>query len=252
MTPWIKRLLIANVAVFLVTFQRPELKDYLAFSAQTALQAPWTIITYQFTHANFSHLFWNMLALIIFGPRVEARLGGPRFLGLYFTAGISGALLSIALSSYGLVGASAAIYGVSLAYAMFWPWERFAFFFLIPMPAFVLVIVYGVISLFGGFGYLQPGVAHWAHLGGYAGAYLYLTLLKNQTGAQRFRAKAAPVIPVPKSTEVVDRWKRIDPGALHPVNREELTRILAKLDEQGAGALSSDERGFLDRFAASS
>jgi membrane associated rhomboid family serine protease len=249
MTPWIKRLLIANAAVFLVTWQRPELKDYLAFSAQTALQAPWTIITYQFTHANFSHLFWNMLALIIFGPRVETRLGGPRFLGLYFTAGVSGALLSIALSSYGLVGASAAIYGVSLAYALYWPHERFAFFFVIPMPAYVLVIVYGAISLFGGFGYLQPGVAHWAHLGGYAGAYLYLTVLKHQTGAQKFRAKAAPLTPVPKSSESLDRWKRIDPATLHPVNREELVRIQEKLNTGGAASLTSDERSFLDRFA---
>jgi len=255
MTPWIRRLLALNVVVFLLEMAfpgsqtSPGLKDLLAFSSRTALSAPWTIVTYMFTHDGFGHIFWNMFALVIFGPRVETRLGGPRFLGLYFVSGFSGALLSIALSSYGIVGASAAIYGVTLAYAMWWPWDRFAFFGVLPMPAWVLAVGYGVIALFGGFGYFQPGTAHWAHLGGYAGAFLYLSVLKHQTGSQKFRAKAAPLVPVPKSAEVVERWKRIDPETLHPVNREELTRILAKLDEGGPSALSSDERGFLDRFA---
>lgn len=249
MTPWIKRLIVANAAVFLVTWQRPDIGNYFAFSAHSALSAPWTIITYMFIHANFGHIFWNMFALLMFGPRVETRLGGPRFIGLYLVGGVSGALLSIALSSYGIVGASAAIYGVSLAYAMYWPWERFALFFIVPMPAFVLVILFGVISLFGGFGYLEPGVAHWAHLGGYAGAYIYLTLLKHQTGSQKFRAKATPVAPLPKSPETVARWRSIDPAGLHPVNREELTRIMAKLDQGGPSSLSPDERSFLERFA---
>lgn len=249
MTPWIKRLIIANAAVFLVTWQRPEMEHYLAFSPHSALSAPWTILTYMFVHANFGHIFWNMFALLMFGPRVETRLGSARFIGLYFVGGVSGALLSIALSSYGIEGASAAIYGVSLAYAMYWPWDRFALFFVLPMPAIVLVILFGVISLFGGFGYLEPGVAHWAHLGGYAGAYIYLTLLKHQTGSQKFRAKAAPVAPLPKSPETVARWRSIDPAGLHPVNREELTRIMAKLDQAGPSSLTSDERSFLERFA---
>jgi membrane associated rhomboid family serine protease len=250
MTPWVKRIIIANAAVFLVTLKQPEVGNALAFSAPAALYAPWTIITYMFVHANFPHIFWNMVALLIFGPRVETRLGGPRFLGLYFVGGVAGALLSIALASYGLVGASAAIYGVTLAYAMYWPWDRIAFFGVLPMPVFVLVILYGVMSLFGGFGYLQAGVAHWAHLGGYAGAYVYLTIVKHQTGAEKFRTKAAPAAPVPKSPQVIDRWRRIDPSTLHPVNREELARILAKLDGEGATALSEDERLFLDRFAS--
>jgi hypothetical protein len=104
-------------------------------------------------------------------------------------------------------------------------------------------------SLFGGFGYLQPGVAHWAHLGGYAGAYLYLTLLKHQSGSEKFRAKATPKAPVPKSSATIARWKRIDPATLHPVNRDELKRILAKLDESGPTALNADDLVFLNRFA---
>ena len=249
MTPWVRRIITANVAVFLITYAQPEVGNALAFSARSALSAPWTIITYMFVHAGIAHIFWNMFALLIFGPRVETRLGGRRFLGLYAVGGVTGALVSIALASYGLVGASAAIYGVTLAYAIYWPWDRIALFGVLPMPVFVLVALYGVISLFGGFGYFQAGVAHWAHLGGYAGAYLYLTVLKHQTGSEKFRAKAAPVAAVPKSPEVIERWRRIDPSTLHPVNREELTRIMAKLDGEGAGALTDEERVFLNRFA---
>jgi len=184
----------------------------------------------------------------VLGPRVELRLGGARFLGLYFTGGLSGALLSVALSSVGIVGASAAVYAVTLAYAMFWPWERLLLFMVIPVPALVAVLIFAAVSLFGGFGYLEPGVAHWAHLGGFAGGYLYLTVLKHRTGSEKFRARAAPAAPAP-APDAVSRWRRIDPAALHPVNREELTRILAKLDAGGPAALSADERSFLDRFA---
>jgi len=249
MTPWIRRLVVANAIVFLLTYSEPGLAGALAFTPGRALSAPWTIVTYMFVHANFGHIFWNMFGLAVLGPRVETRLGGPRFLGLYFVGGISGALLSIALSSAGIVGASAAVYAVMLGYALFWPRDKLLLFFIIPIPAFVAVVLFVVVSLFGGFGYLEPGVAHWAHLGGIAGGYVYLMVLKHRTGAERFRARAAPLAPVPKSPETVERWRRIDPAALHPVNREELTRILAKLDGGGPAALTPDERSFLDRFS---
>jgi len=250
MTPWIRRLIVANAIVFLLTYSQPGLADALAFVPGRALAAPWTIVTYMFVHAGLGHIFWNMFGLAMLGPRVEVRLGGPRFLGLYFVGGISGALLSIALSSVGIVGASAAVCAVMLAYALYWPRDKVLLFLVIPIPALVAVLLFVVVSVFGGFGYLEPGVAHWAHLGGIAGGYLYLLVLRHRTGAERFRAKAAPVAPVPRSPETVERWKRIDAAALHPVNREELERIRAKLDAGGPGALSPDERSFLDRFSA--
>jgi len=249
MTPWIRRLIIANALVFLVTSSQPQLAEALAFSPRSALTAPWTIVTYMFIHANFGHIFWNMFGLAVLGPRVETRLGGPRFLGLYFTGGLSGALLSIALSGVGIVGASAAVYAVVLGYAMFWPWDRLLLFLVVPVPAIVAVIIFALVSVFGGFGYLEPGVAHWAHLGGFAGGYLYLTVVKHQSGSEKFRAKATPGVVAPRSPEVVERWRRIDPANLHPVNREELARILAKLDQEGVAGLSPEDRSFLERFS---
>lgn len=249
MTPWIKRLILANIAVFILETQFPTLINYLQLSRVSLVLAPWTLITYMFTHAGFQHILWNMLGLFFLGPRVEIRLGGPRFLGLYFIGGLAGGALSLALSPNPIVGASASIFAVYLAYAMFWPRDRLLIWGLIPVPAIVLVAGLTAISILGGSGYIEPGVAHWAHLGGFVGGYLYLTILKHQTGSQKFRAKAAPTAPLPKSPEVLAKWRRIDPASLHPVNREELTRILIKLDTGGPSSLTSDERSFLDRFA---
>jgi len=250
MTPWIKRLILANVAVFILEMQIPQLKDALALSRFSLVNAPWTLITYMFTHDGFNHILFNMLGLFFLGPRVEIRLGGPRFLGLYFTGGLTGGLMSIALAPYGIVGASAAIFAVYLAYAMFWPRDRLLIWGILPVPAIVLVGVLTVMSLAGATGNFEPGVAHWGHLGGFVGGFLYLTVLRHQTGSQKFRAKAAPAPPLPKSPAVVDRWRSINPAALHPVNREELARIIAKLNATGPTSLSNDERSFLDRFAS--
>lgn len=251
MTPWIKRLILANVAVFVLETQYPTLINYLQLSRPSLVLAPWTLVTYMFTHAGFEHILWNMLGLFFLGPRVEMRLGGPRFLGLYFTGGLAGGLMSLAVAPNPIVGASAAIFAVYLAYAMFWPHDRLLIWGIIPVPAIVLVGILTLISILGGtgIGHIEPGVAHWGHLGGFVGGYLYLLVLRHRTGSQRFRARATPAAPLPKSPEVVEKWRRIDPSNLHPVNREELTRILAKLDALGPTALSSDERGFLDRFA---
>jgi len=94
MTPWVKRLLIANVGVYLLQLAYPELTSLFAFSASGFLTAPWTPITYMFVHGGIGHIFFNMLVLYFFGPRVEARLGGGRFITLYFVSGLTGALLS--------------------------------------------------------------------------------------------------------------------------------------------------------------
>jgi len=90
-------------------------------------------------------------------------------------------------------------------------------------------------------------VAHFAHLGGFAGGFLYLKLMEARSPAARFRARARPA-PERGGTDV-DRWRRIDRRALHPVNREELERVLAKIDADGTGSLTPEERVFLERFS---
>ena len=82
MTRWVSTLVIANVAMFVLQEFRPEVTDALMWLPASGMARPWTALTYMFLHGGFGHILFNMLALYIFGPRLEARIGGKRFLGL--------------------------------------------------------------------------------------------------------------------------------------------------------------------------
>jgi membrane associated rhomboid family serine protease len=242
-TPWVQRLLIANVLVFFLQWTVPGVTEQLELVPAAMLARPWTMITYMFVHGGFGHIFWNMLALYVFGPRVEQRIGSDRFFALYMISGITGALLSFLLSPYtAVVGASGAIFGVMLAYARFWPRDRVYIYFLIPVEVRWLVIIYALISILG-FG---GGVAHFAHLGGFAGAMLYLLYIDRHQGAKRFRRQANA--PVPAKDSLLGNWRNVDRDRVHAVNREEVDRILDKISASGLASLTPEERLFLSNF----
>ena len=253
MTPWVLRIVLATIAVFLLQNTIVGLDNALAFVPQLALERPWTFVTYMFIHApGFGHIFFNMLSLFFFGPRVEDRLGGRAFLGLYFISGISGALLSIPVGAP-IIGASGAIFGVLLAYAWFWPRNQMLIWGIIPIEARYMVLIMTGISLFFGFGVIPGGgnVAHFAHLGGFVGGYIYLKFLQRNAGNERFKRKLQPVVPRIETTAgAMDRWKKIRREGLHEVNRDELDRILDKISASGIASLTPGEREFLDRFSA--
>lgn len=208
---------------------------------------PWTVVSYMFLHAGFAHLFFNMLALYFFGPRLEARMGGGHFIGLYLTSGVAGALASLVTPTALIVGASGAVFGVMLGFAYYWPRDPIYIWGLLKIEARWLVILMTVMALFGGFKG-QQGIANFAHLGGFAGGFLYLRWMELRSPARRFRATATRA---PRgSTGDLERWRRVRPEALHPVNREEYERVMAKVAVTGAASLTPDERAFLDRFSA--
>jgi len=248
MTPWVARLVFANVGMFLLTAVAPRLVWPLVLVPAFVPYRPWTLVTYMFLHGGFGHLLFNMLGLYFFGPRVEARLGGRRFLALYFWSGIAGALLSIATPSARIVGASGAVFGVMLGFARYWPREPIYIWGVFPVEARVLVVVTTALALWGAFSGSSGGVAHFAHLGGYLGGWLYLRWSDAHTPAARFRARLAPE-PKRVSGADVDRWRSIDAATLHPVNREEYERVMAKVNTTGPETLSHGEREFLERFS---
>lgn len=208
---------------------------------------PWTVVTYLFLHAGFAHLFFNMLALYFFGPRLEARIGGRHFIGLYLTSGIVGALVSLVTPTALIVGASGAVFGVMLGFAHYWPRDPVYIWGLLRIEARWLVILMTVMALFGGFTG-QQGIANFAHLGGFAGGFLYLRWMELRSPAARFRAAARRM---PRGREDdLERWRKVRPDTLHPVNREEYERVMAKVEVTGAASLTPDERAFLDRFSA--
>lgn len=246
LTPWVLRLIVANVGVFALTASAPELYRHLAFVPRYAYLQPWTILTYQFVHGGLGHLLFNMLGLYFFGPRLEHRLGSRHFLGLYLASGVAGAALSALNFNTPIIGASGAVFGVFLGFARLWPREKVLIWGILPVEARVLVGVMTVLALFGGFGAGRSGIAHFAHLGGFVGGYLYLRWAEWRSPAARFKRRAEA--PAARSADL-ERWRRIPRDGMHPINREELDRVLAKAEASGVGSLTGDERAFLERFA---
>src|ERR1019366_4652014 len=244
MTRWVKTLLIANVGMYFVQTTMPGVTGALLFDPSHAFTRPWTIVTYMFLHGGFMHILLNMLGLFIFGPRVEQRLGGERFLWLYFLSGISGALLSYFLVPSLLIGASAAIYGVVLAFARFWPTDKIYIWGVLPLEARWLVIITIVWAIYSGLNGSTGGVADFAHLGGYIGAYLYLRWLEETKGSKRFRELAASAPP----DRQLSNWKRVNLQSVHELNRDEVNRILDKISASGLGSLTPQEKQFLSNF----
>ena len=248
MTPWVLRLVIANLLMFFVSSASPLVMTELKFVPALILSRPWTLITYMFLHIGFTHIFFNMLSLFFFGPRLEIELGGQRFLLLYFVSGVMGALLSFVFSPFAsIVGASGAVFGVMLGYAYFWPRTPIYVWGILPVEARWLIVGMTVLSIYGGMGVTSGGVAHFAHLGGFLGGYLYLKLF--------YKTSLAPTYQVSSEypgvrPEDVERWSKISRENLHAVNREELDRILYKINTTGIGSLTLTERAFLERFSA--
>jgi membrane associated rhomboid family serine protease len=144
---------------------------------------PWQLLTYALLHGDFMHLFLNALALLQFGPAIEQVWGGRRYL-IFVLACVAGAgVLQLVVAAMGLagsepngvIGASGGVYAVLLAYGMLFPKHRLMMMFPpIEMSARTLVIVYGAAALLLGFTGMQPGIAHFVHLGGMLFGWLFV------------------------------------------------------------------------------
>ena len=168
----VKHLLIINVIVFLLQLVLERMGMYgitnmLALNAiGTGRFRLWQPLTYMFMHANFTHLFFNMFALWMFGTTMENYWGTRRFVFYYLVCGIGAGLINLLVPGWGItVGASGAIYGLLLAFGMTFPEEYIYLYFLMPIKAKWFVIGYAVIEVLEGF-FSTGNVAHFAHLGG--------------------------------------------------------------------------------------
>jgi membrane associated rhomboid family serine protease len=249
MTRWVTRLIFANAGVFLLQLIVGDpLTYWLGLIPSAVLYRPWTPFTYMFLHGGLMHILFNMLGLFFFGPQLEARLGGRHFLGLYFTSGLAGAALSILTPNALIIGASGAIFGVLVGFAYYWPRAQIYIWGILPVEARVFVIALTALSLWMGYRG-GSGIANFCHLGGFAGGFLYLKARERWGSAARFRARAQPAVKSSARTSDITRWRAIRTDNLHPVNRDELNRILDKISATGLASLTNDERAFLDRFS---
>jgi len=185
LTPAIKAIMIANGLAFVITFALPELRLTFGLRPADIVEkfAVWQLVTYMFLHGGISHILFNMLTLWMMGVELERRWGTRFFTKFYFTCGIGAGLTQVLLGLLPLevadhfyllstIGASGAIFGLLLAYALYFPHRPILMFFIFPVPAKYFVMILGTIQLLlassGG-----GGVAYTAHLGGIATGYLY-------------------------------------------------------------------------------
>jgi membrane associated rhomboid family serine protease len=178
-------LIVVNIILFLIGFMdRRGMLRYLWLFPSFVLQEGgwWQVVTYMFIHSGWSHIFFNMLALFMFGIQLEQRMGSTEFLLYYFVCGIGAGVLTVFINSatgqgmIPVVGASGAIFAVLLAFAAFFPDSRIYVFGILPVRAPVLVAVYAGIEIFSQFTNFRSTVAHLTHLAGLAFGYLYLVL----------------------------------------------------------------------------
>lgn len=191
LTPAVRSLLIANVAVFLLqNLLGDTFTDWMVlWPLGSGGFMPWQLLTAGFAHASLGHIFFNMFALWMFGSSLEMVWGQRRFLTYYFVCLLGANVLQLLVSTWLLsqgelstaLGASGAVFGLLLAYGMIFPNNRMIVF---PIPMEIrarnLVIVYGALELLLAYTGWQPGVAHFVHLGGMLFGWLLIRYWRGQ------------------------------------------------------------------------
>ena len=187
MPPFTRALIIANVIGFLLQMSFPGLMMGLfalwpgAGSGLGALPwtAPWQLVTYSLLHGDMFHILFNMFAVWMFGANLERVWGAKRLAFTYVSGVIAGAIAqlivgaAIGSGNAPVIGASAGVFGILLAYALVFPHTKIMLLIPpIPLPARVFVALYAALELFLGVTGTQSGVAHFAHLGGLVGGWL--------------------------------------------------------------------------------
>jgi membrane associated rhomboid family serine protease len=273
-SPAVRWLLALNIGVYLlqVTLVSPEkVFGALALDPASFPASWWTPVTYMFVHAGLLHISLNMITLWMFGSRLEAAWTTRRFTSFYIWCGVGGAVAHLLFApGAALVGASAAVSGVLLAYALRWPEDRVYFFGFIPMRSRWLV--FWLIATNLALGFSSQTLIGWkAHLGGLAFGWLYL--LAASAGGVKGVGQWMRAIPddpdtmphaVPRSrpvhgraeepedyarlssTIVVDRRGAGQRTANLRNRSARLDGVLDKISRQGLHSLTSDERQLLD------
>jgi membrane associated rhomboid family serine protease len=190
MTPAVRAILFANIGAFVATLLVPGLMvELFGLKPQTLLERGWLwqIVTYLFLHAPNAptHILFNMLALWMFGVDLERRWGTQAFTRYYFVTGIGAGVSTVLISllplesvrpMYGIatIGASGAIYGLLMAWAIVFPHRTILFMMLFPLPARIVVIIMGTLAFLSAVSVSGGVVNEFAHLGGLVAGWLYL------------------------------------------------------------------------------
>jgi membrane associated rhomboid family serine protease len=283
LTAGVQALIAINVAVAFLqavgVLPYADLAAWFGFDLGSLPTRWWTPITYMFVHVGVWHVLANMYGLYLFGPRLEQTLGSKKFAWFYVFCGLSGVVFQMLfIRTGGLVGASAAVFGVMTAYAMQWPDDEIYLMFVLPMRVrtlvvglFVFNLVMGVVATGDGGG---TNIAYFAHVGGVIAAYAYIRMAAS-TGIDQVRQRVAslpdadePPRAIPRNLPRRERGDEVDDivakskaiaakraVTLAPSSRrreakaDELNRVLDKISETGIESLTGDERKVLEEMS---
>lgn len=255
-----------------------DMASWFGFDAGNLPGRWWSVVTYAFVHASVWHLAANVYGLLVFGPRLERGWGARRFVWLYLVCAVGGALVHMLfVRGSGLVGSTAAVFGIMTVFAMQWPNEEVRVFGMIAMRARTLVGWLIAINLLVGLFGTGDGtnLAYFAQLGGILAAYAYMRM-PDGTAMDQVRQRVADLpeeneppraIPrtLPRSRERLEEIDEIvakskalaaqRPAVAAPAKRprrskhEELDRVLDKISQHGLDSLTPDERLVLDEMS---
>lgn len=278
--PVIKNLLIINVAVFFLQiigseiivatntpFSQVLIQYFALIPIGTFADAsfyPWQLISYQFMHGGFGHIFFNMFMLWMFGMEIENMWGSKKFLIFYLTAGVVAGLCHLFISPLlgtspaPTIGASGAVYGVLIAFALFFP-DRYIFlWFLIPVKAKYL-IGFLIVFEFLAINSAQDNIAHLAHLGGALAGFLFIWFDKSSHIDLKAMIRRNSFKKSSSSGSRYDIFGRKDRNVQEAkyydinesnsekteVTQEEIDKILDKISQSGYQNLTAREKKIL-------
>lgn len=263
LTPMVKRLLVANVSIFFVTMvlgpqgQRFVIEWFAFQPTLELLSRPWVPFTYMFLHAGVMHLLVNMLILFFFGPPLEALWGGREFLNYYIICGLGGAALSFVFQPVSIIGASGALLGVMLAFAMNWPDAPIYVWGIFPIKAKYLVGFFVLMDILGARAGVQgSGTAHFAHLGGVLTGFLYLKAdwrpREKLRGLQRAATRQRRLAIVPRDEngdELPGTASSPKPPRDDAALYDRVDEVLDKISAEGMSSLTPAELKLLDEVS---
>lgn len=279
-SPAVRALIAVSAAVvFLQLTIHGDVPRWLAFDSNDLPRKWFAAFTYMFAHVNVWHLIANMYGLFLFGPRVEQAFGARKFTWFYVLCGLGGVVFDMLFTRGTLIGSSAAVFGVMIAYAMQWPDDEMYLFFIVPLRVRTLVasivvfnLVYGIAATGDNGG---TNLGYFAHIGGIFAAYIYMRVALT-SGLDQVRQRVTnlpdadePPRAIPRNPPRRERGDEVDDivakskaiaakralsltpprGRRAEQKSEELNRVLDKISQQGIESLTHDERKVLEEMS---